>query len=49
MATAAAAAAEFDPDAEQKRLLEIFKEIDEDGNQTLEREGMQHLAERKEG
>ena len=49
MATAAAAAAEFDPDAEQKRLLEIFKEIDEDGNQTLEREEIQHLAERMEG
>ena len=33
-------------DAEQKRLVEIFKEIDEDGNQTLEREEIQHLAER---
>ena len=47
MATAAAAAAEFDPDAEQKRLVDIFKEIDEDNKyQTLEREEIQHLAER---
>ena len=42
----AASEAEIDPAAEEKRLQEIFDEIDEDHSHTLERQEIQHLAER---
>ena len=41
-----ASEAEIDPAAEEKRLQEIFDEIDEDHSHTLERQEIQHLAER---